>query len=322
MSSYRVQGSGPYYRPSFFGGLSFFPPVIKALMISNVVIWFIFSYFLQFITLRGVRVFAILGDYLALWPLGTDFWPWQLVTYMFMHGGFWHLAFNMLALWMFGMELENLWGSRKFLLFYLVCGVGAGIANLLVAPLVGQAAPTVGASGAVFGVLIAFGMLFPNRPIYIYFLLPIKAKYFVAAYIGLELFYGVTGTTDGIAHFAHLGGAIVGFLFLLVETDLIPLRSLAARLRMSQAARGGHDERYRRQEGEIRDATFYDINTGQPAPGKPASGQPAPGKPASGKDEVNQDVIDAILDKISKGGYQSLTEDEKRILNEASRKIH
>ena len=112
---------------------------------------------------------------------------------MFLHGGFWHLFLNMLALWMFGVELEYTWGSRRFLIYYLLCGLGAGIVNLLVAPLLGQAAPTVGASGAIFGVLIAFGMLFPDRPIYLYLLLPVRAKYFVLGYIALELFYGVTG---------------------------------------------------------------------------------------------------------------------------------
>jgi len=294
-----------YYRPSLFGGFSFFPPVIKTLLISNVVIWLLDAILSQFL-LSGVPVFALFSQYLALWPLGPNFYPWQLLTYMFMHGGFWHLFFNMLALWMFGMELENTWGSKRFLAFYLTCGLGAGIANLFIAPLLGSAAgPTVGASGAVFGVLIAFGMLFPDRPIYIYFLLPIKAKYFVAIYIGLELFYGVTGTTDGIAHFAHLGGAAVGFIYLLADMNLIPVRRWWGMLHggLRRATPTGRKWPFRE---EIRDAKFYDINTG---------------KPLHDDRDVNQEVIDAILDKISKGGYQSLSEEEKRILNEASRKI-
>ncbi len=293
-----------YYRPSLFGGFSFFPPVIKALLISNVAIWLLLDFLLSQFTISGVPIFAIFSQYLALWPLGANFYPWQLLTYMFMHGGFWHLFFNMLALWMFGMELENTWGSKKFLAFYLTCGLGAGIANLFVAPLLGPAGPTVGASGAVFGVLIAFGMLFPDRPIYIYFLLPIKAKYFVAIYIGLELFYGVTGTTDGIAHFAHLGGAAVGFIYLLAEMNLIPVRKWWAQIQ--GGLRRGRPIGRKWPGEETRDAKFYDINTG---------------KPFHDDRDVNQEVIDAILDKISKGGYQSLTEEEKRILNEASRKI-
>ena len=120
MSYYSGGGQGRYSRPSFFGGFTFFPPVIKALLISNVAIWLVFGLLLPLFTFRGIPIFAIFSEYLALWPLGSNFWPWQLVTYMFMHGGFGHLFFNMLALWMFGMELESTWGSRKFLLYYLV----------------------------------------------------------------------------------------------------------------------------------------------------------------------------------------------------------
>jgi hypothetical protein len=226
---------------------------------------------------------------------------------MFLHGGFLHLFFNMLALWMFGVELEHLWGSRRFLIYYLLCGVGAAAANLLIAPLVGQDAPTVGASGAVFGVLLAFGMLFPDRPIYLYFLLPVKAKYFVAFYIAWELFLGVTQTSDGIAHFAHLGGAAVGFLYLVRELHLFRPR-LGGWIPVGRTREPTREKRvYRSEPGDVQDATFYDIRTG---------------KPFEEDQRVTQEVIDAILDKISRGGYQSLTEDEKRILNEASKKIH
>ena len=250
-------------------------------------------------------VFSLFSEYLALWPLGQNFWPWQLVTYMFMHGGFGHLFFNMFALWMFGIELEHIWGSRKFLLFYLVCGIGAGLTNLLVAPLVGQASPTVGASGAVFGILIAFGMLFPNRPIYIWFLLPIRAKYLIAGYIGLELFYGITGTSDGIAHFAHLGGAAVGFLFILIENRRIPGRRWLEALSFSRPKQ--HSSVVPQERTEVKDARFYDIRTGEPL---------------DDGTEVTQQMVDDILDKISREGYQNLTEKEKQVLNEASKRIH
>jgi membrane associated rhomboid family serine protease len=307
MSYYRSAGTGPYYRPSFFGGFSFFPPVIKWLLITNVAIWFLVGFFLRPFSFAGIQVGGeggLITYYLALWPWGTNFWPWQFFTYMFIHGGLGHLFFNMLALWMFGMELENTWGSKKFLIYYLLCGLGAGVANSLVAAMLGQGSPTVGASGAVFGVLIAFGMLFPDRPIYLYFLLPIRAKYFIAAYIGLELFYGVSGTSDGIAHFAHLGGAAVGLVYMLVDMGMIPGRSWWYRVRgeVNPFARSAY-----RRGTEIHDAKFYDIKSG---------------RSLDDDDEVSQDVIDAILDKISTGGYQSLTEEEKRILNEASKKIH
>ncbi len=299
MTAYDRQG-GVYYRPSFFGGFSFFPPVIKALLISNTAIWLLLGF-----VLRPFGGLEDISQYLALWPVGPNFYPWQLFTYMFLHGGFWHLFFNMLALWMFGMELENFWGSRKFLTFYLICGLGAGLTNMLIAPLLGQVAPTVGASGAVFGVLIAFGMLYPDRPIYIYFLLPIKAKYFIALYIAMQVYYEVTGTDAGVAHIAHLGGAAVGLLYVLGDMNIIPVRQWWARLRPRAAESRVRRERWRGED--IRDAKFYDIHSG---------------RPMDDEQEVSQEVIDAILDKISKGGYQSLTEEEKRVLNEASKKIH
>lgn len=306
MSYYRsTYGGGQYYRPSFFGGFRFFPPVIKFLLISNTLIWLLTD-FLPF-TVNGIPVAAIVTRYFALWPIGEYFWPWQLGTYMFLHGGFGHLFFNMLALWMFGMELENLWGTRRFLVYYLVCGLGAGIANVLVPLVLEPTGPTVGASGAVFGVLVAFGMLFPDRPIYIYFLLPIKAKFFVTAYIALELFYGVFGMQSGVAHFAHLGGAAVGFVLTFMTMRGITLTSVWKKLR-GTTGYGFEKRRTRRvSDDEILDAKFYDIKTG---------------RPYEGDDEVTQEVIDAILDKINTSGYQSLTEEEKRILSEASRKIH
>jgi membrane associated rhomboid family serine protease len=313
MSFFRSGGPKAYYRPAFFGGFTVFPPVIKVLLISNVAIWLFVDVLLYPFTLAGMQIGGsggLISYYFALWPLGANFWPWQLFTYLFMHGGFLHLFFNMLALWMFGMELENTWGSRKFAVYYFLCGLGAGLSNLIVAPMIGQGAPTVGASGAVFGVLIAFGMMFPDRPIYIYFLLPIKAKYFIAVYIGMELYYGVTGLTDGVAHFAHLGGAAVGFVYMLGDLGLIPVRTWWADLRsgVGSGPGGGHVVRRRGSgDADVRDATFYNIKSG---------------KPHEEEEELNQGVIDAILDKISKGGYQSLTEEEKRLLNEASKKIH
>ncbi len=302
--------SGNYYRPSFFGGFSLFPPVIKWLLISNTAIWLLTDFILQPFRVGGIPLGGeqgILTFFLALWPVGTNFWPWQILTYMFLHGGFGHLFFNMLALWMFGMELENTWGSKRFLSFYLICGIGAGITNLLVAPLIGLAVPTVGASGGVFGVLVAFGMLFPDRPIYIYFLLPIKAKFFVAAYILLELFYGVTGTASGVAHFAHLGGAAVGFVYIFLLSKGYSFAGIWKEVKGESRFPSPQQRTRKPVNEEIHDAKFFDIKSG-----------------ARLKDqkELNQEVVDTILEKISAGGYQSLTADEKRILNEASKKIN
>ena len=313
MSYYHSVDPERSYRPSFRGGFRFFPPVIKFLLISNVSVWLLVDFLLLPFKLYEIPIGGsggIITYYFALWPLGPNFWPWQLFTYMFMHGGFGHIFFNMLALWMFGMELENTWGSKKFAVFYLLCGVGAGLTNLLAGPLLGQGLPTVGASGAVFGVLIAFGMMFPDRPVYVYFLLPVKAKYFITVFFLLELFYGVTGTTDGVAHFAHLGGAVVGFAYMLSELGVIPIRTWWNRARSDISYTSGPRERtFRtpRGAGDVRDAEFYDIGSGKSTPSD---------------NSVDQEVIDAILDKISKGGYQSLSENEKRVLNEASKKIH
>ena len=214
-----------YRRPGFFGGLSLFPPVIKLLLISNIAIFVIFNLLLAGYSVGSMTFDAIILKYFALNPLDPvltrdsmgqviklSFYPWQLVTYMFLHGGFWHLALNMFALWMFGMELENTWGQKRFLTYYMICGVGAGLCNLLIAPLFTTVGPTVGASGAIYGILVAFGYLFPNRVIYIYGLIPLKAKYLVILYMLIELFSVAGGSSSGIAHAAHLGGALIGML--------------------------------------------------------------------------------------------------------------
>jgi len=154
----------------------------------------------------------------ALWPLGSSFpsfMPWQLLTYGFLHGDLMHIAFNMFMLWMFGRELELIYGTRRFLTYYLTCVVGAGIVQLLVAAFQGGIYPTVGASGGVFGLLLLFGMTFPNRMIMLLFPpIPMKAKYMVVLFGVLELYLGLSGRTPGIANFAHLGGMLFGFVLI------------------------------------------------------------------------------------------------------------
>jgi membrane associated rhomboid family serine protease len=166
---------------------------------------------------------------LMLWPSGScltgigegsvGFEPWQLVTYGFLHGGEAHLFFNMFALWMFGAQLERTWGSQRFARYYLVCVLGAGLVQLVVVNYsveqCNEFYPTVGASGGVFGLLLAYGMLFPNHRIMLIFPpIPMKARTFVIGYGLLELILGVTRTQEGVAHFAHLGGMLFGFLLL------------------------------------------------------------------------------------------------------------
>ncbi len=152
--------------------------------------------------------------YLGLVPIlvWKKYFLWQLATYIFLHGGFSHILFNLLALWMFGGELENYWGSRKFLGYFFFCGIGAGICTVVFSPY--QFIPVIGASGAIYGILLAFGWLFPNRPIYIYFLFPIPAKFLVIIYGLIELFASMEGTGGGIAHLTHLGGLLFGILYM------------------------------------------------------------------------------------------------------------
>ena len=197
------------------------PPVVTNLLIINV-LFFLATEFLP----EGAVNFMYQKFALFFWK--SDFFmPHQIVTYMFMHGSLMHLFSNMFAVWMFGRILEYNLGSRRFLIYYLICGIGAGLIQLGVNWIdfvnAGTAAETfraanastIGASGAVFGILLAFGMLYPNSQIVLLFPpIPLKAKYFVIIYGVFELFAGISGRMDGIAHFAHLGGMLWGFLLL------------------------------------------------------------------------------------------------------------
>lgn len=153
---------------------------------------------------------------LALWPVESGYFtPWQLVSYGFLHGNFNHLFFNMFAVWMFGTPLEQGWGSQRFAAYYFLCVAGAGVMQLLVQLFEGGVYPTIGASGGVFGLLLAYGAMWPNNRIFLlFFPVPIKAKWFVLIYGGIELLLGFTRTMPGVAHFAHLGGMIFGALLL------------------------------------------------------------------------------------------------------------
>ena len=154
----------------------------------------------------------------ALWPAtdpSSPFMPWQLLTYAFLHGNTTHIFFNMFGLWMFGRDIERFMGSQRFLIYYIVCVVGAGIVQLIVAGVQGGIYPTVGASGGVFGILLAYGLTFPNRIVVPLFPpIPMRAITFVFIYGGLELYLGVSGGAPGVANFAHLGGMLFGFLLI------------------------------------------------------------------------------------------------------------
>lgn len=179
------------------------PTFIQGLIATNVMVF----------VLQQVLGNALTG-WLALWPIGTGlFMPWQVGTYAFLHGGLMHLAFNMFGLWMFGGELERLWGPRRLALFYGVSVLAAAAAQLLVTALMGSAAPTIGASGGLFGLLIGFAMVFPRRTITpLLPPIPMPAWLFVTLYGLIELTLGVTGSASGVAHFAHLGGLFGGWM--------------------------------------------------------------------------------------------------------------
>lgn len=199
----RTRAAGIFYVPGF-------PKGVKWLLITNVAI-FIVGYF------AGLAKLDRPLAYLALTPAAVvrDFYVWQLATYLFLHGGFGHIIWNMLALWMFGADLEQVWGTRRFVQFYFFCGIGAGIcvvlANYLL-PWGNPMIPTIGSSGAIFGILLVYAMLFPDRDILWAFLIPIKVKYFVAI-IGAIAFMMSFGPNTGVSEFAHLGGLLFGYLF-------------------------------------------------------------------------------------------------------------
>lgn len=295
-------------------GFKVLPTVVKHLLIINVLMY------LAAITLTRFNI--DLTEYLGLhFFKASHFQPYQLITYMFMHANFGHLFFNMFALWMFGNTLENIWGSKRFLLFYLVCGIGAGLcqelvqyiqystslANYATVNMGGHIVTmdaylnmmnTVGASGAIYGLLLAFGMMFPNSLIYFYFLIPIKAKWFIIGYAVIELVSGLTGV-DNVAHFAHLGGMLFGLLLILYW----------------QKNPAGSNKNFRKwkdifqswkQKSRMKYTPYEEIHE---EPRVPRSDEEYNYQKAQKERD-----IDAILDKVAKNGYDSLTPEEKEFL--------
>ena len=298
------------------------PTITKHLLIINVLV-FAFTWLMpswQINELFGLHFF-----------LASEFHVYQLLTYMFLHGGFTHLFFNMFALWMFGRVMENVWGPRKFLFYYLVCGIGAGIMQEL-AQLgtyfveglyaydqvntgtaiitTGQYLNlwnTVGASGAIYGILLAFGMTFPNERIFIFPIpIPIKAKWFVVGYAALELFSSISSSMDGVAHVAHLGGMLFGLLLILYWRH-----HPGSDARFSQS-RGQEFFDRMKSAFEQRKAQRPSSTTRRPTPHETDMEYNA-------RKQQRQAEVDAILDKIRKSGYDSLTKAEKQRLFDASK---
>ncbi len=291
------------------------PAITKNLLIINILAfmatWLLQRYGLDLNSLGGLHFF-----------LAPDFNVLQLVTYMFLHGGFTHILFNMFALWMFGCVLERVWGPRKFLFYYLACGIGAGLMQELAqfirfytiidgASVLQMAEmysaeinlwTTVGASGAIYGILLAFGMTFPEERIFIFPLpIPIKAKWFVMIYVAIELFSALSSPGDGVAHTAHLGGMLFGY-FMIRYWNRHPgmgynrnsgwqffdnMKQNFERRRNNRSSWSKQEESGRAKE------TDWEYNA---------------------RKKAKQDEIDQILDKIRKSGYDSLTKEEKQKL--------
>ncbi len=286
-----------------------FPPIIKNLLVLNGALFFI-TYISKGLNVDGVPLYLVIMHYLALNPLGDSFMPWQLITYQFLHGNFSHILFNMLALWMFGMEIEELWGPKRFLMFYLAAGIGGGLVQLIMSALMdGRAAPTIGASGAIFGVMIAFALMFPERYVYVYFLIPVKAKYL----IGFMIIFNLLAVNDdggGVAYLCHIGGALTGFIYMMIDSGINFdfKRALLSGNMMGGMKTNGNKFPSAFSRGasspRVEDANFYDINANR----------------QRDESKITQEEIDEILDKISLSGYKSLSEREKRILFEASKR--
>jgi membrane associated rhomboid family serine protease len=215
---------------------------------------------------------------LVPWKIVHEVSVYQLVTYLFLHGGFFHIFFNMLLLWMFGRELEERWGTRYFLKYYFLTGVGAGITTFLFTP--ASHSVTIGASGAIMALLVAFALHDPNRLVYVWFLFPIKIKYLVIFLIVLDLVAAMNHTADGVARFAHLGGALIGFVYLKADWRMLSWGQKLSNMRYERRVR-----KLRRKHDATRKV---------------------------------MDEVDRVLDRINEVGYDGLTREEKKILEEAS----
>lgn len=310
------------------------PIVTKYLLIINIVMFLI----TELVAPMGIDLTGILGLHFFK---ASDFHVYQLITYMFMHGGWMHIIMNMFMLWMFGMVIENVWGPKKFLFYYIVCGIGAGLcqevaqyASYVIQGLDayqfvnagGSQMPmdaylnlmtTVGASGAIYAVLLAFGMLFPDERMFIIPIpIPIKAKWIVAGSVALELFYALGQPGDGVAHVAHLGGMLFGFILIkywqkhpysgpddfgMGKGSQFFDRMKNSWERHSSHSSGGTKFHYRPNTAseQTRRESDWDYNA---------------------RKKAEQEEVDRILDKIRRSGYDSLTDEEKRKLFEKSKK--
>lgn len=312
------------------------PNVTRNLLIINAVVYLATYAFAGI----GFDLNRLLGLHFFLAP---NFHFYQLFTYMFAHGGLSHIFFNMFALWMFGCIVERTWGARKFLFYYLVCGIGAGLFQelaqlgefyMLVSDNgfaladMGKVASanasylnqwtTVGASGAIYGILLAFGMLYPEERIFIFPLpVPIKAKWFVVGYAAIEIFMAFSTTADGVAHLAHLGGMVFGFFL---------IRYWRRHPGVGYNTHGGQQffdslrSSWERRTGKKTNSTFGGSGKFTGTWTNTSSTRPETDWEYNARRKREQEEVDRILDKIRRSGYDSLTREEKQRLFDSSRK--
>lgn len=314
------------------------PTITKNLLIINVVA-FLMMWVFQGMNFMGGGPIDLNNIFGLHFFLASDFHFYQLVTYMFMHANLEHIFFNMFALWMFGMVVENVWGPRKFLFYYILCGIGAGVfqeaaqfvsfymtvssqvpsfALSQFPEIAHQLSPmlnnwtTVGASGAVYAILLAFGMIFPNEKLFIIPIpVPIKAKWFVMIYAGIELFAAMATTGDNVAHLAHLGGMVVGFFLIRYWR-----RHPGAHYNRSQGQQFFNNMK-RKWDNRGRQQGFG--NTETRVNGNVCNSHQSDWD-YNRREREDQKEVDRILDKIRKSGYDSLSADEKRKLFDSSKK--
>ena len=271
---------------------------VRSLLIANiavsVLVWILGS--ALSVDLEGLLAFRP-GDFLSR--------PWTPITYMFVHGDVFHLLFNMLGLFFFGPVLEERWGSNTFLRFYLLCGLGGIVLSSLLAFLDPFGA-IIGASAAIYGIMVAFAYYWPDNPIYIWGIFPVKAKWLVIFLVGMSLFFSVAGSRSGTANLAHLGGALVGFGY---------LKSPWAPAAYGEVHRSGRKKPSRRRRG------WRDLLPGRRSRSVVLHEEPRPVAPPAARPRRPDDDVDQILDKISAGGIESLTPEERRRLEEASRRL-
>jgi membrane associated rhomboid family serine protease len=295
------------YRGSFGFGMHL-TPWVKNLLIANAAVFVV----MMVLPVTAQRAMMLELAFVPAWALMR---PWTAVTYMFVHGGFMHLFFNMLGLFFFGPALEQRWGSAQFLKFYFFCGIGGAAFSFLFASM----NPVVGASAAVYGIMLAFALNWPDMPIYIWGVLPIPAKYLVGILAVFSLMSALGGAGGNVAHFAHLGGFAFGYLYLRM---------------MGRRSGGGWDVGAGGRAGKDKGGAFDGLRRmmtkrrmtvvrGDDEPAASRRGEPpAPSKPTAEPrpDPRLLDELDRVLDKISTEGMSSLTPRERRLLDEVSRK--